>query len=544
MGLFGKGEKGKSTKSRLAKDNVAQSKKSQDKAMVANLKANTLSIGLLSKMQPVAVLDIGSNSVRLVVYEHHGRTLTPLFNEKANCALGRGLAEKRKISSQNSQKALKVIARFGLVTKLMGVDKIYIIATSAVREASNGADFMVGVEMLMAAKGHILDGEEEAHFAARGIVFGMPDFCGLVGDLGGGSLEFSSVGSGKDLAEELPGETHELGVIRLQDASEFSVNKALKIAKKSLEKSRQLTSGKHEVFCAIGGTWRAFASLMQVRKNYPLHMVQSYEVSAEQVKLLALELVENSENVAGLDQVMRARRPLLAYGAAVLLGVLQNGSIKKIVFSSHGVREGYLFDRLSPGEAKKDPLIVASEEMCILRARSVVHAGELVDFTARFLQELGIKESASKQRLRHAACLLSDIGWRGHRDYRGEQSVDLVAYSALIGVDHPGRAFMAEILAVRYMGLKHTSSSQQLSELMGENAQYLARTIGAVTRLAYVLSGAMPQILPHIKFEVFDKKLVLAIPGEFSFLDSLRLKSRLGQLSEHLGYEQSQIRIF
>ncbi len=225
-----------------------------------------------------------------------------------------------------------------------------------------------------------------------------------------------------------------------------------------------------------------------------------------------------------------------------MAAVLERGDFKNIVFSSHGVREGYLFDRLEAKEAKKDPLIVASEEICYLRARSVVHAGELVKFTEKFMKEMGEKENSSQQRLRHAACLLSDIGWRGHRDYRGEQSVDLVAYSALIGVDHPGRAFMAEILAVRYMGLNHKSSSQQLSELMGEKTQYRARTIGALIRLAYVLSGAMPQILPKIKFEITAKKLILVLPGEFSFLDSLRLQSRLAQLAQHLEIDQSEIK--
>ncbi len=485
----------------------------------------------------IGVLDIGSNSVRLVVYEHFGRTLTPLFNEKANCALGRGVAKSGRIAPENASRALKAIARFGLVVKLMKVENVHVIATSAVREAVNGKKFMAGVELLMETKGHILSGEEEAHYAARGIVFGMPDFSGVVGDLGGGSLELSMVGSKKDFS----GETYPLGAIRLETDSGGALSMAMKIAKKHLEKSPVLDAKGHETFCAIGGTWRAFASLMQVRSQYPLHMVQNYRVRAGDALELCHEIVDNAGNVTGIEAVSRGRRYLLAYGAVVMASVLERGNFKHIVFSSHGVREGYLFERLEEKEARRDPLIVASEEICHLRARSVAHANELVEFTRRFIEKTGEKESFAQRRLRHAACLLSDIGWRGHRDYRGEQSVDLVAYSALIGVDHPGRAFMAEILAVRYMGLNHKSSSQKLFELMGAKAQYRARTIGALVRLAYVLSGAMPQILPKVDFEITQKKLVLMIPGEYSFLDSLRLQSRLAQLAQHIKMDHSEI---
>ncbi|VAW21977.1 Exopolyphosphatase, partial [hydrothermal vent metagenome] len=358
--------------------------------------------GQKTDMASVAVLDIGSNSVRLVIYEHLGRTLTPLFNEKTNCTLGRGVAKDKKIAPENASKALKAIARFGLVVKMMEVKAVYVIATSAVREASNGKKFMAGVELLMQVKGRILSGAQEAHYAARGIIFGMPDFAGLVGDLGGGSLELSIVGAKKDF----DGETHELGVIRLEDDSGFSIPTAIKITKNLLEKSTVLNKSRHETFCAIGGTWRAFAQLMQVRSNYPLHMVQNYQVSAADALNLAHELIKYNGEVAGIETVSRSRRPLLVYGAVVMAAVLEKGNFKNIVFSSHGVREGYLFDRLPAKEAKKDPLIVASEEICYLRARSVVHANELVEFTQSFMKETGEKESSSQRRLRHAACLL------------------------------------------------------------------------------------------------------------------------------------------
>ena len=200
-----------------------------------------------------------------------------------------------------------------------------------------------------------------------------------------------------------------------------------------------------------------------------------------------------------------------------------------------------MFDRLPMEEAALDPLIQACEEICFLRSRSASHALELEGFTQRFLDAVRAHENMPQKRLRVACCLLSDIGWRGHRDYRGEQSVDLIAYNALLGIDHPGRAFMAEVLAVRYMGLKHKSSSMALNSLMGERAHVYARTLGALIRLAYVLSGAMPQILPLVRFDVRGSRIALVLPGELSFLDSMRLQSRLKQLAVHLDYDESEI---
>ncbi|RYE53213.1 MAG: exopolyphosphatase, partial [Rhizobiaceae bacterium] len=224
--------------------------------------------GRIKGARPVAVLDIGSNSVRLVVYERHARSLTPLYNEKTACALGRGLAQTGKIAYENIDRALTAIQRFALVCKLMRVGKTFVLATSAVREASNSKAFVDAVEQIMGVPVTVLSGVEEAHFAALGAISGMPDFAGVVGDLGGGSLELSPIASGHDET----GETHELGVIRLQDDSTNVPSKAQVLAAKRLKKSK-LLKGQGGAFCAIGGTWRSLAKVHQVLRDYPLHMV-------------------------------------------------------------------------------------------------------------------------------------------------------------------------------------------------------------------------------------------------------------------------------
>jgi len=182
-----------------------------------------------------------------------------------------------------------------------------------------------------------------------------------------------------------------------------------------------------------------------------------------------------------------------------------------------------------------------AQEMNLLRSRSPAHAGDLISFSAQFVEAVGAPEAPDQRRLREVACYLADIGWRGHPDYRGEQSVDLVAYGSMVGVDHPGRAFLAQVLAVRYMGLKHKSASQSLLALAGEAGNQRAKLIGVLMRVAYPMSAAMPGVLPRTRFDVAGGVLCLQLPADLAFLDGEHLRSRLEQLATVAGFRQSAV---
>jgi exopolyphosphatase/guanosine-5'-triphosphate,3'-diphosphate pyrophosphatase len=496
--------------------------------------------GRIQGAKPVAVLDIGSNSVRLVVYERHARSLTPLYNEKSACSLGRGLAQTGRLAYENIDRALTAIQRFALVVRLMKAGEVHVLATSAVRDASNSKAFVDAVEATMNARVEVLSGEAEAHFAALGVVAGIPDFTGLVGDLGGGSLELSAIAEGHDTT----GETHGLGVIRLQDDSGRSPGKARDLARTRLAKSGLLKGRPGGQFCAIGGTWRSLAKMHQVLRDYPLHMVQHYTTKANDVAKLCDEIVDAAaagRAIPGGDHISSSRKELMPYGAAVLSEVIRAGRFDSVLFSALGVREGYLLGLLPPEERALDPLLQGAEEISILRSRSPAHAADLIDFTADFLAAIHVSETPAETRLRKVACYLSDIGWRGHPDYRGEQSVDLVAYGSLAGVDHSGRAFLAETLAVRYMGLKHKSMSQSLMALAGPAANMKARLLGAIFRVAYPMSAAMPGVLPRAHFTLESGRLKLHLPHDLAFLSGEHLQARLDQLAGVAGIKSSEI---
>lgn len=503
------------------------------KSLVKSLSPNQAQ-GRIDDGKPIAVLDIGSNSVRLVVYERHVRALTPIYNEKVACGLGRGVGQTGALAQESVERALVAMRRFALVCKITHVDIIHILATAATRDASNGSMFIEAVEEIMSAPVRILSGEEEAYFAALGTLAGMPTQNGLLGDFGGGSLEIALLEDAKVVA----GETHALGAIRLQDDSNKSVLKAYELAKERLGSSQLIRTRTWPEFVAIGGTWRAIAKVHQQSTNYPLTMVQGYRVAAEELIALCskiMKAVNAGENLDEFQRLSSNRRELLGYGAAALRATLEAGKFATVKFSALGVREGYLFEQLPLSTRSVDPLLQACEELSILRSRSPDHAPELIDFTDRFISVLGFEETVTQKRLRHAACYLGDIAWRGHPDYRGAQAVDSAAFGAFVGIDHSGRAHLARLLAVRYAGLKRKHvSNDDIFDLCKSKHAYHADMIGALFRVAYLFSAAMPGILPLIAWQKADEGLEIKLPNGMELLAAEKTVRRIEQLASFL----------
>ncbi|WP_162243274.1 Ppx/GppA phosphatase family protein [Devosia sp. Leaf420] len=496
--------------------------------------------GRLKGALPVAVLDIGSNSVRLVVYERHARSLTPLYNEKSACALGRGIAQSGRLADENVAKAIDAIKRFALVAKMMRVGQVHILATSAVRDAANREEFVSAVEAIIEAPVRVLSGEQEAHYAALGVVAGIPGFEGVMGDLGGGSLELSAISGGRDGE----GQSYELGVIRLQDDADGSPKKAATMVREKLATSLLADVVPGKQFAAIGGTWRSLAKLHLELRDYPLHMVQDYVVPAEEMISVCDEIVaaESLKSYPGSGSASNSRRELVPFGAAVLAEVLRAGKFESVVFSALGVREGYLYGLLSEAEKHVDPLIQGAEELSVLRSRSPAHAADLIEFTAQYFDAVGVVETAEEKRVRQVGCLLADIGWRAHPDYRGPQSVDSLAYGSLTGVDHPGRAVLAHMIAVRYDGLK-SKSANSLNTLAPAEMIRRGRLLGAMFRVAYPMSAAMPGVLPRIRFRLEGNTIVLALPSDFAFLNGEHLRNRLNQFASFAEHEDSRVEV-
>jgi exopolyphosphatase / guanosine-5'-triphosphate,3'-diphosphate pyrophosphatase len=490
--------------------------------------------GRLDHGPPVGVIDIGSNSVRLVVYEGLTRSPTPIFNEKVLAGLGREVQTTKLLAADAVDKALAALRRFRTLCDRIDVPNLWVIATAACRDAKNGKAFVDEAERICRTKIEVISGKREAELSALGVVSGFHRPDGIMGDLGGGSLELTDVRGHR----VQPGITLPLGGLALQDLSKKSLKKADKLVKKALGEARLLEGGKGRSFYAIGGTWRALARLHMWQKGYPLHVMHGYVIPArEAYEFSGLVHRVDTETLSNIEAVADARRPLLAYAALVLEHLIDKARPKDIVISALGVREGLLYSMLDGEERRQDPLIAAAQELNVLRSRSPAHGQELITWTDRFMASTGIEETAEERRLRHAACLLGDIGWRAHPDYRGEQSLNIIANAAFVGIDHPGRAYLALAVFFRHVGLIDDELSPRLRELASTRVLDRARVLGAALRVAYLVSASTTGVLPKTPMLVERGRLVLRFENGLKTLAGERVFVRLRQLARLIGRE-------
>lgn len=489
--------------------------------------------GRLNGSGPIAVIDIGSNSVRLVVYERQSRTPTTLFNEKVLAGLGRGVAATGKLAEASVSMALTALRRFRSLCDHIGIERLHVIATAAARDATNGPQFVREVEAILNVPVRILDGGEEAYYSALGVIAGVWRPCGIVGDMGGGSLELVKV----DGPVPHGGLTFPLGGLRLQEESDGKIAKAQKLAEDSLASYAwpELQPGERN-FYAVGGTWRSLARMHMAMHGYPMHVMHNYEMpAAEALDFCRLLMERGVDSLEFASVVSKQRRPLLPYGAVVMDAVLRGMKAEKVVLSAAGVREGLLHENLPAEMQAQDPVVEAARELAILRARSPEHAEELIAWTDGIFRELKIDETEGERRLRHAACLLSDLGWRAHPDYRGEQSLNIIANATFVGVDHPGRAFLAAAVFYRHQGLGEGALSPAIRALSTERLRERARILGAALRVASVLSASISGILPQTSVLADDEVVLLRLPASLAPLDGERIRKRFAQLAKLLG---------
>lgn len=490
--------------------------------------------GRLDHGPPIAVIDIGSNSVRLVVYEGLTRSPTPIFNEKVLAGLGREVQSKGLLAPEAVETTSIALKRFRALCDTLQVKRVLGIATAACRDARNGPAFIRDAERICRTRIDVLSGRREAQLSALGVVSGFYKPDGIVGDLGGGSLELIDV-HGHRIR---PGITLPLGGLALQDSAGKSLKKAEKIVESALAKAPLLSLGKNRTFYAVGGAWRALARLHMAQVGYPLHVMHGYTLRAKDaIEFCELVRRVSPESLAQVEVVASARRPLLGYAALVLEHVVRRSKVNNVVISALGVREGMLYSLLSERERSKDALISAAQNINLLRSRVPKHGEELIAWTDRFMASTGIDETASEKRLRHAACLIADVGWRMHPDYRGEQALNLISHADLVAVDHPGRAYLAMAVFYRHVGLVSEDLSPRLRELATSRILDRARVLGGALRVAYMVSASMSGVLPNTPMRVERGKLVLKMTGKYAPLAGDRVATRLRQLARLIGRE-------
>ncbi len=494
----------------------------------------------LAGREPIGVVDIGSNSVRLVIYDGAVRSPTPLFNEKEQCGLGRSVATTGALGEAGVATTLATLARFHALTRLLRVKNVRAFATAAVREASDGAAFLTKAEKALGFPIQLLSGEREAQLASLGIAMGFVHPDGVTGDLGGGSLELVDLeGEQRCNAITLP-----LGGLRLIDITANRFEEAMAVVDQQLASIPWASRGRGRPFYAVGGTWRAIAKLHMAHFNYPLRVLQGYSLPARDAIRFCDLIVKDRkrlQQIKGMETVSRSRREVLPLGALVLGRLLQHLGSTELVTSVYGIREGALYDLLPSHLRSQDPLLFYCDELAQLRSRSPEHAREIGPWTDAIFGAKILEETADERRLRYAACLLSDMSWRTSPDFRGEESINAIAHSTMTGIEHPGRIFLALTVYLRHVG-----PGAPLESLAGRvkglisiiqkdrHAVRRARILAAAIRLAHMISIGQPGIIDETPLMIEDEQLVLSMPPAHASLDGPRLRRRLNSLARLL----------
>ncbi|MGZ5922042.1 MAG: Ppx/GppA phosphatase family protein [Rhizomicrobium sp.] len=471
---------------------------------------------------PVAIVDIGSNSVRLVVYENQNRNAATLQNEKSICGIGRDMVTTGRLHAEGCAAALEALARFRMISDGLKVELREAVATAAARDASNGAEFISRAERAWGSPIRVLAGEDEARIAAEGVVAGIPEASGLAADLGGGSLDMVTVKGGKTgEAWTLP-----FGPLRLMDQAKGDPDKARDIVDRGLKNISGLASPS---LYAVGGIWRSFARVDMEEHHYPLHVLQQYTIPRGRALRLCKVLAGLSkESVRKIKVVSKRRAESLPYGAVVLERLLLAGDIKDVVISAYGLREGLFHALLSQEERAKDPLLEFARGSNERLSRVPQHAREMFDWTLPLFEG----ESLELRRIREASAYFSDIGWRRHPDNRAGGTFNQVLTAPFSGADHRARALIATSIFHRYSGDEDFARDLAVAGLLDKDDERRALRLGLAWRFAFSLSASAAGELGHYRLRLTPAKVVLEVPRKREAIASEPVQKRLGALAE------------
>ncbi|MCQ9154492.1 Ppx/GppA family phosphatase [Acidomonas methanolica] len=485
--------------------------------------------------QRAAIVDLGSNSVRLVVFEGITRNPIPIFNEKVTLRLGKGLQGTGRLNEEGVALAMDVMSRFHAIARSMQADPFEVIATAAVRDAANGPDFVAALrERMPDVPVRVISGEEEADYSATGVLCSVPEADGLVADIGGGSLELIRVQGGR-YHEAC---TLKLGVIRLSDRAEGDQTVAARLAREDLAGVEWLSAMRGKPLYLVGGAFRAMARLQIMRTHYPLNIVHLFSMTAPEAWEMTNWLLKSGRRTQErLSGVSRKRLEDVPYSATVLEALLKSADPGRVVFSVDGLREGWYMRKVGAAIAAQDPCMALAEEMAGRLSRSQRLPADLIAWTAPLFHG----ETAEMEKLRVLACVMSDIGAYDHPEYRAVQTYLRVLRMHGVGFDHVARAFIALTLAIRYEADADDPQFEPSRYLLDRSLLVSASRLGLALRLAYTLCGGTTALLEGTGLKIEDGVLTLVLTPEDRRVAGGVVQRRLERVGAAFGMQVAMV---
>lgn len=472
----------------------------------------------------LAVIDIGSNSVRLVVYAGNQRIPSIIFNEKILAGLGSELATTGNIGQQSFERAIRALRRFKILCDNFRVDNIDVIATAAVRDAHNGADFVAAVSAI-GLNIVIIDGHQEAQYSALGVMSAFPGQNGIMADLGGGSLELAHISNGKILQKvSLP-----MGVLRVQNWYEEGYDQIYSAFQKYLNQAGWQPIGDHIPLFLVGGSWRSLARIDMDRKNYPLRVVDHYEIDPLRIDDMAQAISIDMSKDHYIDLgISSSRIKTLPIAAALLKAVVQNFESQQVRISAFGLREGLLFSKLSDEERAMDPLMISTKQFARTQRRFHDKKAPIFDWISTLFDN----ESNSERRIRRAFCNLSDVAWMANPDFRAEWALEIGLHGRWSAISGSERDMLGQALFTCFGGGAKLYPNG--GKLANAAQMQLAITWGLAARLAQRLSGGRNEPLSKTKMSVDAKMITLHCETDYMDLCGESVTKRVSQLADFL----------
>ena len=428
----------------------------------------------------VGVVDVGSNSVRLVVFDGAARSPAYFYNEKIMCALGAGMSQTGHLNPEGRKRAISAIRRFAALAKGMGIPPLTAVATAAVREATDGQDFRDEVLRETGIKLWVIDGREEARLSAQGVLLGWPGSYGLVCDIGGSSMELA------DLAECKVGRrlTSALGPLKLREikGGKKAIKAYVRATMQDLHRDMNFETGMR--LFLVGGSWRAIARVDMERRSYPLTVLHEYRMSSRQISMTA-EYIRKSDltELRGRCHISDSRMSLVPLAAIVLKELIRTFKPKDVAVSSYGIREGMLYEQMPRALRERDPLI----ESCRFAENKDARLPGFGRILYDFVKPLFPRANWQRQRIIKAACLLHDVSWRAHPDYRAEVTFDNATRANLGGLKHYERVLLGLALMNRYSSKTTSPRFDPLFAMLTPEQIKEAEILGKAMRLGAML---------------------------------------------------------
>lgn len=477
----------------------------------------------------VGVVDVGSNSVRLVVFDGAARSPAYFYNEKIMCALGAGMAETGHLSPEGRTRALSAMRRFKKLADGMGLTELSVVATAAVRDASDGRAFCDDVMRETGLRIWVIDGEEEARLSAQGVLLGWPGAYGLVCDIGGSSMELAEISGGR-VGRRV---TSQLGPLKLREMKGGAKARNAHI-KEIMQGLKETMGAQRDRLFLVGGSWRAIARIDMVRRSYPLHVLHEYRMTPRAVSA-TVKFIKNTdlEELRAISGVSSSRMALVPFAAEVLSRLVKTFKPKDIALSSYGIREGMLYEQMPQRLRDRDPLIEACRFAEAKDARMPGFGKVLYDFI------LPLYKSASgpRKRLVKAACLLHDVSWRAHPDYRAEVCFDNATRANLGGLKHSERVFLGLALLHRYSNKRENRRFEDLYDMIDEKARAEAEVLGKAMRFGAMLWMTPDEDRGELRWFSKKKILQLRLTQDMLPLFGEVAEARLNSLAASLGAE-------